>query len=224
MTKMPKHPSITRRKFLEVAQTLHHFTRRQAVIFFKGEDRRDKRVEFLLPHFERKGRLNAFWREGRKVYVVPRKGRLNVDHGLACTECLTRIWRARPIGEIYPEKEFKTYPMVPEWAIRYPNGKMLLFEFSTADNSNRTPLMKNKVSRYLENLHQIENDYQAEAIVLFVMDIPKITVERFVDEIIPADKLFFIDYRTFLTVHPNEVLTAPVYIWGGDGKRHPLSR
>ena len=220
---MPRHPSITRRRFLRVAQALHHFTRRQAVIFFKGEDRRDKRVEFLLPHFERKGRLKAFWYQGRKVYVVPRKGRLNVDHGLACSECLTRIWQARPYGEIYPEKKFKTYPMVPEWAIRYSSGKMLLFEFSTADNAGRTSLMAAKVNKYLDNLHAITRDFQAEVVVLFVMDIPRVKVEQFVAGTIPADPIFFIDYRTFMTVHAGEVLTAPVYIWGGDGNTYPLS-
>ena len=221
---MAKRPSITKRNFLKKSQVFHFFTRTQAVRFFKGHSGQDKRIQVLLPHSERKGKLKARWYQGRKVYVVPRKGRLNIDHGLACTECLVRIWRARPYGEVYPEKDFKTYPMVPEWAIRYPNERMLLFEFSTADNSNRYALMKKKVDKYIENLHLIENDYQAKCTVLFVMDISKVKVEKFVEGIIPADALFFINYRTFLTIHSNEVLTAPVYIWGGDGKTYPLSR
>ena len=113
--------------------------------------------------------------------------------------------------------------MVPEWAIRYSNGKMLLFEFSTADNASRTSLMAAKVNKYLDNLHAIARDFQAEVVVLFVMDIPRVKVEQFVAGTIPADPIFFIDYRTFMTVHAGEVLTAPVYIWGGDGNTYPLS-
>src|SRR6185503_16683779 len=90
------------------------------------------------------------------------------------------FWPARTEGEIIAERFFYGCGVVPEWGIRYPNGKMLLYEFSTKSNFHFSGLMNGKLNAYRRNLEKIEEKFQAKAIVVFVLDIPRITVERYV--------------------------------------------
>ena len=216
---MGRH-SISQKRYLEVAQNFHWAGREHYQLWFTGSLKRHKRTEVMLPRLVKKGKLKAYRFENRLVYTVPRRDKTNtyylkIDHGLACTEGLVRIWRSNMEGKIISEKEFRGMGVVPEWGITSPEGKTLLFEFCTQDNFNRTTLIKNKIYRYKKFLMDSQ-------IVLFVIDVSKDKVKRFVDRYLPGDQFLFTDYERFLEVPIGQQLQAPIYIWGKDGSENPL--
>ena len=218
---MPRHPTITKARFLKVVQVFHFFTRDQAVLFFKGHTGRDKRVETLLPEFVKKRKLISYWHDGRKVYSAPRKGRLNIEHGLACTECLIRL--SFGDTQIIPEKKFKTFQAVPEWAIIFPGGVTILFEFSTQDNFSRGAHMRRKIRKYEESITQIEKTLGLRvAVILFVCDVSRNELFQFIESLDCSEDFLFCDYETFKSVPLGENLTTPIYIWS-DGESYPLT-
>jgi len=255
-------------RYIEAAQVFHWFTKEQIILWFLGILKRHRRTESMLHRLVRKGKLRSVKFGKRLVYTVPRRtkgkqpvllkekasyqpkvtetaiaGRNKVLHGLACTECLVRFYRSRIDGEIIAERYFYGLGAVPEWGIRYPNGKLLLLEFSTEDNFRRTNMMKGKINSYIRHLEKIEEKFQAKAIVLFVIDVPRVTVESFVGSLrrevcsvadgdasalyggdsFPLDPFFFTDYQTFLSVPIGQQLAARIYIWI-DGKEYPLKK
>lgn len=243
--------------YIDVAQVFHWAKREHFSLWFTGSTKRHRRTESVLNRLVRGKKLRAVRFGKRLVYSVPRKSKLGdefsgltkVIHGLACTECLVRFYRSRMDGEVIAERFFYGLGSVPEWGIRYPNGKMLLFEFCTKSNFLFTNLMKGKISAYQRNLEKIEEKFGAKAIVLFVIDIPRFTLERFVmgnggaarerdagsvadgDQSAPYDggispvaPLFFTDYESFLNVPLGNQLSAPIYFWIADGKAYPLSQ
>ncbi len=194
----------------------------------------------------KKGRLRSVFYGSKLIYAIPRKGNVDefsglskVVHGLACTEGLVRFYRSNLDGTVIAEKYFRSFGSVPEWGIIYPNGKMLLFEFSTKSNFFFSGKMSGKLGAYKKNLDKIEERFKAKAIVVFVVDVPKETVERFVGSLngrpacsaslrpegdtFPLHPFFFVDYATFKAVPIGNQLTAPIYIWGVDGKQYKLS-
>jgi hypothetical protein len=254
-------------RYIEAAQVFHWFTKEHIILWFLGTLKRHRRTESVLLRLVRKGKLRSVRFGKRLVYTVPRrtKGKIpvlqkekpgyepkiseaaiagsnKIIHGLACTECLVRFYRSRPDGEIIAERFFyRLGAAVPEWGIRYANGKTLLLEFSTESNFLYTNMMKGKISAYLRYLEKIEEKFQAKAIVLFVIDVPRVTVERFVGSLrrevgsvggfaassnggfSPAAPFFFTDYETFLKVPIGQQLTASIYFWI-DGKEYPLTK
>ncbi len=119
-------------------------------------------------------------------------------------------------GEIIGERYFRKGGIVPEWGIRY-GKKLLLFEFSTADNFRRQYLILGKIERYRQ--------YYPEAEILFVFDVEREMVMDFVETVkkmTDTRRFFFVDYATFKSVKIGQQLTAPVYFWGGDAGVHPL--
>ena len=141
-------------------------------------------------------------------------------------------------GVVIAERFFYGLGSVPEWGIRYPNGKLILLEFCTKSNFLFSGMMMAKISAYIRNLEKIEDKFQAKAIVVFVIDVPRATVERFVGSLSREDgslagaradggsspllPLFFTDYETFLKVPLGRQLYEPIYFWS-DGKQYPLS-
>jgi hypothetical protein len=119
---------------------------------------------------------------------------------------------------------------------------MLLFEFCTKSNFLFSNNMKGKLSAYRRHLADIEMKFDREAIVLFVIDIPRDKVERFVGNLkrsvgsvadgeqsaspegdrFPLLPFFFTDYETFLEVAIGKQLTEIIYFWSVDGKTYPL--
>jgi hypothetical protein len=90
---------------------------------------------------------------------------------------------------------------------------------------------------------EIEEKFQAKALVLFVVAVPRPTIERFVGTLqrdvgsvadgrtsaliegdrFPSDPFFFIDYETFLKVPLGNQLTESIYFWV-DAKTYPLRK
>jgi hypothetical protein len=122
-----------------------------------------------------------------------------------------------------PEKYFRAVKLgtsgVPEWGIVYPEGSVLLYEHCTEDNFYRPGHVNRKVNRYQAKLNDFEEHFKCRGIFLFVLDIPRKVVENFVRTLMPTQNAFFFtDYETFLTVPLGKQLTAPIYIWGQDGR------
>ena len=129
---------------------------------------------------------------------------------------------------------------LPEAGIRYSEERntMLLFEYSTKHNFFITGNMTGKLTAYKKNLWRIAKKFSAKPIVVFTIDIPKETLERFVLRVSqagsvadapsegghPLTPFFFVDYDSFLKVPIGEQLTAPIYFWGVDGKKYPLRK
>jgi hypothetical protein len=138
-----------------------------------------------------------------------------------------------------PERFFTKFSGVPEWGIVYPDGKMLLLEFCTRSNFFYSGLMRGKLSAYQRTLEKIEERFQAKAIVVFVLDVPRPVVEGYVGSLhgaagsvadaplgggySPLTPFYFVDYETFLKVPIGEQLKAAIYYWH-DGKSYPLSK
>lgn len=239
--------------YLEAASVFHFATKEHFNLLLTGSNSRNTRTETVLLRLARRKKIKAIKYGKKLIYVVPRKAKgKNMDdltiypkiaHGLSCTEGLVRFWRARTDGEIIAERFFYGCGIVPEWGIRYPNGKMLLFEFSTKSNFHFSGLMNGKINAYRRNLGKIEEKFQAKAIVVFVLDVPRTTVERFVGTLkrdagsvadgvpsasyggdgFPSDPFYFVDNETFLSVPIGDQLKAPIYFWM-DGKEYLLTK
>lgn len=261
--------TIPLERYIEAAQVFHWATIEHFILWFMGRLVRHRRTESALPKLVQKGRLRSVRFGKRLIYTVPRRtkgkqpiykiekvsyepgaseaaiaGRNKIIHGLACTEALVRFWRSNMDGEIIAERFFYRLGAVPEWGIRYSNGMMLLFEFCTESNFEFSNNMIGKINAYLKNLMNIQRKFGREAIVLFVIDVPRERVERFVGNLrgnvgsvadgdpsasdegdrFPLTPFFFTDYESFLKVPIGEQLTTEIYIWSVDGKTYPLRR
>jgi hypothetical protein len=98
-------------------------------------------------------------------------------------------------------------------------------------------MINGKLSAYEANLARIEEKFQAEAIVVFVVDVPRSTLERYlarktwsaqeraVGSVAGAPtKTMFTDYATFLNIPIGASLVSSIYFWIFDGKPYPLSQ
>ena len=91
-------------------------------------------------------------------------------------------------------------------------------------NFEYTELMNGKLNAYDRNIEKIEEKFQAKAIVVFIIDIPRERVERYVRSLKRENNpYFFTDYQTFLSIPLGQQLTAPIYFWV-DGKEYPLKK
>lgn len=256
-------------RYMEAAQVFHWATKEHFILWFTGRLTRHRRTESVLLKLVQKDRLRSVRFGKRLVYTVPRrtKGKIptlvkeksaykagvsekavvganKIVHGLACTESLIRFWRSRMDGEIIAERHFYGLGAVPEWGIRYPNGKMLLFEFCTESNFLFSNNMNGKLGAYKKHLEEIEHKFKAEGLVLFVLDIPRDKVRRYAGSLgraagsvadrvasalpegdtFPFNPFFFTDYETFLKVPIGKQLTEPIYFWSHDGRLYPLGK
>lgn len=221
--------TIGKDDYLEAAQIFNWATKEHYILWFTGRLDRHRRTEVILPRLVKKGKLKSYRYGKRFIYIAPRMGRnnrvyYNIEHGLACTEGLVRIWRSKMDGIIIVERHFRGLGSVPEWGIRFPNKKLLLYEHCTENNFTHAGMIKGKVTKYLENLPDIESKYQGEGIVLFVLDVDRKRVESFVSRNKPiGEPFFFTDYQTFIKVPIGKQLSTTIYIWGVDGDTYPLT-
>jgi len=215
--KMARFNTIPKSAYLTAAQLFHWATADHFKIWFTGSTQRHRRTEVMLPRLVRQGKLRVVRYGRRLVYSVPRRTRgkrlPSIEHGLGCTEGLVRFFRAKPDGLIIPERFFRGFGVVPEWGILYPDGTLLLYEFSIGDNFYRSGLLKNKLIRYRRNLGRIEDRFGGRGLVLFVVDIPQVVLERFLAAIVPTgEPFYFTDYQRFRQVPIGDQLKAPIYL------------
>src|SRR5262245_668088 len=126
--------TIPLEKYIEASHVFHWAKKRHYELWFTGQTRtRHRRTEHVLNRLVKNGRLNEVWYEGVKNYTDKRHT-AEIVHGLACTECLVRLYLSDRQGTVIPERYFKGFGAVPEVGILYPNGTALLLEFSTKRN------------------------------------------------------------------------------------------
>lgn len=227
--------------YIEASQVFHWATKRHFQLWFTGqESKRHRRTESVLKRLVKRGKLRSLMYGKKLIYIAPKKvkgkkmdelyGLSKVVHGLACTEALVRFYRSHMDGTVVAERFFYGCGSVPEWGIIYPEGTMLLFEYCTKHNFLFSGKIKGKLQAYRNNLEKIEKKFQVKAVVVFVLDVPKEVVERFVlgerhvGSVAGAPpNAFFVDQETFLKVPMGEQLKSPIYYWS-DGKQYPLRK
>jgi hypothetical protein len=161
-------------------------TRLILALYFWGMSKRTKALEKLLPQLERGGRLFSEWHRGEKVYSIARKEKVkpvSMDHEIACADILVRLWRCRMReSEIFTERAFRGFGIVPEGGIRYSEERktMLIFEYCTRSNFTHGGVMKSKITRYRQYLPAMEAKFQRSITVLFVLDVDRNKVKEFV--------------------------------------------
>lgn len=220
---------ISKKEYLQLAQIFHAATKADFQAVFTGKfEGRHSRTEKLLPRLVREGKLIAVDYGRRLVYLAPRRFRskkinlYKLEHGLVCTRCLVATWLSNTDGQMLAEKTFRKYSIIPEWGIKYSSGKLLLFEYSTANNFRRKQLMREKMERYTDSLENIGKDFQCErAFVVFVIEATREEVLRFVLDNEPDGDLLFSDLKSFRSVKLGQQLNTPIYIWR-DGQSYPL--
>lgn len=225
-----RRPTITQKDYLKAAQLFHWAKKEHYQMWFTGNLNRHRRTEVMLPRLVQKKKLVAV-RYGRSfVYTVPRRVRYKgeyrkVDHGLAVTEGLVRFCRSRMNVCVIEERYFYGLGAVAEFGLLYPNDKMLLYEYCSRDNFERTSRMIGKVVAYERNLEMILAKFNSKTgIVVFVIDISPGRILSFLKRLgRPEMPFYFVDYQAFKNVPTGEQLTAPIYIWGKDCERYPLS-
>jgi hypothetical protein len=193
MEKTRRHSIITEDKVLQAVKMFRWVTRWILVLFFGGGQSRIKALEEMLPSLEREGRLIVTWHSGKKVYSIARKKKekkVSIPHEIACALILVLLWRCRMSeGEIVPERVFRGFGIVPEGGLRYSEERntMLIFEYCTLKNFMHGGVMKSKITRYIKYLPQMEARFGRRIKVLFVLDIERTEVKKFVKRIV---KLF----------------------------------
>jgi hypothetical protein len=212
-----KWHSITQDTLLKAAQALDgFFTRDQAVQLFFGKNCRHHGIERLLPYLTAKGRLFAYQYHKKLAYIVPRRAKkpgveFRIEHGVGCSECKVRLWLADRTAQFVPERRFKGFTVWPDGGLIYPNGWLLMYEFSTQDNAKRLGVLRNKARHYLQLM---KDTYQ----VLFVLDLPASKVADVVNKLPQHEAFWYTDFTTFQNVPLGQQLLAPIYINGGNGE------
>lgn len=230
---MPNH-SIPQNEYLKAAQHFHWATKDHYNIWLFGSTERSRRTESILPRLAKKW-INRRTRKyslfatrfgKRMVYTCPRRVRNpnilhKIPHGLGVTECLVRFKRSCE-AEVIDERFFYGCGCVPDVGFMF--GKtILLVEYCSKSNFEHYNVIKNKVSAYQRHLWEFEQRY-AKPIILFVIDISKDILQEFVSSLLPCGPhFFFTDFETFKEVSLGSQLTAPIYIWGEDGSKGPLT-
>ena len=95
---------------------------------------------------------------------------------------------------------------------------MLLFEYCTEDNFYRQ--LKWKVRKYQDYVLNSKE----RIVVLFVLDVSREKVKKFIERHQPVGPFYFVDYETFLKVPLGNQLTAPIYFWGEDQNVYALRK
>lgn len=194
-----------------------------------GSRKRVKAVEYHLPRLVAQQKLLAV-RHGRKlVYRLAcahPDGAYHLKHDLMCTKIILRFGALADVeivSEMFFQEEKDRFGCIPDWAVRFPSI-VLLCEFSTADNFRRIRLMQQKLQAYRRYVPRFADYFESDVLVLFVFDVPPNKVQQFVHSFAVPDDTFayFTDLASLMAISQVELLTAPLFIWGGDGRSYSL--
>ncbi len=186
MKKKRRHPIITENDVLRAIRMMRWVSRSTLEMYFGGAEKRVKALEIMLPALERDGQLLSERQGGEKIYWIARSDKAkptSIQHEAACADILVMLWRCRMgEGEIVPERAFRGFGIVPEAGIRYSEERntMLVFEYCTRSNFTHGGVMKSKITRYIKYLPQMEARFSRRITVLFVLDIERSEVRKFV--------------------------------------------
>lgn len=201
----------------------------QLWIYGVAKDRQST-IEKVLKRLERNGRLRSVQFNGKrypKIYALPTHTK-NFDkslerHELGCTDSQVRIYRADMNCEVKGEQVFRGCGVLPDWGIRYPNGLIYCFEFSTEDNVDEHRVIPSKIEAYRNSFGKIEAMFQATPWAVFILDVPRERVKKLVERWFPehtAEHFVFVDYDTLKSTNMENTLDAPIYIWTNGEEIH----
>lgn len=208
------HP--TKKEYLHFSQTAKWFTREQCTRYFHGKVERDGRTERVLMELCNQSQLVTrwwLWKDQKiRIYSCKRRGRgrenLNlIQHGLRATEAIIRLYRSDTRGAMLADKDYSGKPNMPDGAIRYPNGRELLIEYSSANNLRS--FLKRKIEKYEEWLDEKKT-------VLCVCDSHEETLKRYLSNYHPNGWFYFTSWQKFIQVPYGQQLSAPIYFWDSD--------
>jgi hypothetical protein len=186
MKKKRRHPTITENDVLKAIRMMRWVSRSTLEMYFGGNEKRIKALEVMLPAMERDRRLFSERQAGEKIYWIARRDNVkptSIEHEAACADILVMLWRCRMgEGEIVPERAFRGFGIVPEAGIRYSEERktMLIFEYCTQSNFTHGGVMKSKITRYIKYFPEMEARFGRQITVLFVLDIERSEVRKFV--------------------------------------------
>ena len=216
------HTYISKKRFLRDLQILPWANIDQVNMWFYGDMLRHRRTEYLVPRLREENALVVVRWGNRNIFTTPKhKYDTHYDHGLGVTEILIRLWRADMSSTIVPTRFFRGLNCIPDGALKF-GDKLLLFEFCTADNVQQR--LNLKVERYRENIWGINEKFQAQSFVVFVLDVFREWITLFLSrkESARCAFFYFTDFESFKTVPIGQQLKARIYIWGKDGKEDSL--
>jgi hypothetical protein len=179
----------------------------------------------MLPRLVEKEKLRAVRYNNRLVYCAPKFKRSDrrlpelINHGLGVTEGLVRFWRSDMNAAIIPSRFFRGWGSVPEWGMQYENS-VLLYEYSTRDNFYQT--IQEKIRRYKDSLDKFQQRVGRRVVVVFNIAVHRGNILAWILKYQPEGPFMFIDEQTFNSMPIGKQLTAPIYLWGGDGQPYPL--
>jgi hypothetical protein len=206
------------------------FTQLDMAEYLTGQRVRAKSVEYNLPRLVKSKKLLSY-RVGRKLVYSFQNKQSNqfkhIQHDLMCTQIMLKFQKLCGV-EVVSERFFRQsrnwFQLIPDWAVLCRHT-VLLCEYSTQDNFNRTALMKKKLAQYRTHLFQFESYFESEIIVLFIYAARRFEVKSFVKNHAKSSDTFiyFTDLKSFNSVEATVQFSSPIYLWGGDGQRYPLS-
>ena len=201
-------------KTYDVISIGHWWTKRQIVIFKTGKElARHKATEHSLPPLVRTKRVREAKWVKKKIYSVSGSSN-HIYHGLCCTEILVRFVASRSGCEVIGEGRLRRDKngVVPEFGIRYPQGTILLVEYCTTDNAKRYRLIPRKVNQYKKYLENLEATYNAQGVVVFIIDLPIDEVKQLAARYLEGlNFIYFSSYESFLKVPLGSALYYPIY-------------
>lgn len=226
------YPNNNRSRILCAAENnLLWFTQKDLTEWLTGSFERKRFVEKLLPQLVAEKKLKAA-RHGKKlVYRLNhsqlRHGTSHLEHDLMCTQLIIRFGkqeRGEIVSELFFLEQKERFACIPDFAVLY-HKMVMLCEYSTADNFRRTKLMNGKLKAYRKHLFWFADYFENDVSVLFIFDAPRHKVKQFVQAYTSFKDtcFYFIDLASLLQTPKDKLLTAPLFIWSGDGKAYPLS-
>lgn len=219
-----KELTLLQQKYLEVAQLFHWGRQVDFTAWFTGEwNPRNKNTESVMPRLVEANKLQTMLWGNKLIYTTSKRASSkHVPHGLACTRVMILLKHSTE-GEFVSEKYFRAtrFPIVPEFALR-TEKKALLVEFSTSDNFKRSSVMRDKITRYRQSLPKFADTFGVQPLVLFIVEAPRFAAIRLARS--GDENFYFVDAKSYLSLPMGNQLTAPIYIWGGDGQTYPLKK
>lgn len=223
-------PTIRPADYLNAAKVFHWASKEHYKLWFTGKEfGRHRLTETVLPKLVREGRLAAVRYGLGYVYTEPRRVRkpghyLKINHGLAATEGLVRFWRSDLPSTILPERYFYGGGVVPEFGLITSRQRLLLFEYCSADNFERTGRLISKFNAYDHELDLMADKFGAlGVVVIFVVAVSQERLEGYLTRLNnPVPSFYFVDYKTFVKVPIGQQFTAQIYTWKPDMQKYSL--
>jgi hypothetical protein len=223
---------------LKVMEILPWASKRHIQLWIRGVPadgvvpKRDSGIEVAIKALEDEVKLKSeTYRKGRPDKAYTRRRKINIEEipsYLENAECLVRYKVASPGAVVKSENDFKRLALgaVPEGAFLHPNGTLVLLEYSTENDWNKTRRLMKKIVAYRKCLEKIREAYGAKtACVLFIVDVDRERIARFADEFSTKatenDLFYFTDYETFKRVEMGQTRNAEIYYFV-DGKEYSL--